>query len=336
MVKKRNIILSILAVILVSASFIFFACGDTGNAKDTFQSFKTTLETYKANDDLFSTGEIENISTEFYLNNFYKKDSSGSQIKDDENYIILNSVGLNFINEYYVMFENLEGNYDFNPVNESLKKMNESYDALKIENQNLTNIESAAEYDVYNGYFARYKLYSKNFINEVYNVALNLGDFFANKVNVASKIGTDEQTDDYLKFYIDYQLILVFNDFRLALMQSCEGQVLNHQIYSSASSNLKNFAKNVQAKEVKTLSLEKVNEIKSIFDAFNNQRKSYITAVNGFSLYQYLTAYDSSIEAYVKAESNADTYYNQLLNYYCSSNNYISLFYNYLTANLIN
>lgn len=336
MVKKRNILLSILAVILVSVSFVLFACGDLGNAKDTFQAYKTTIETYKANDTLFSTNTIENINTDFYLNNFYSKNNDGTQIQDDVNYIILNAVGLNFIDKYYTRLENLEGSFDFNPLNDNLNKMNESYNALKVENQNLANIESTAENSIYSGYFARYKSYSKYFINSVYATALTLGDFLVNKVNVGSSIGTDSQQADDFDLYADYQLLLIFEDLRLVLMQSCDGQVLQNQIYNSASNYLKNFAKNVQAKEKKSLDNEKVLEFKNILDAFNNQRASYITAVNGFSIYQYLTTYDSSLEAYVKADSNTDTYYNQLLNYYCLDNNYMTLIYNYLTTNLVN
>ena len=333
--KKRRIFLSFIASILVFTGLLLVGCGDLGNAQDTFALYSQAMTNYKSNTNLFISRSINNNQTNFYLNNFYSKNAIGEEVQDDQNYLILTAIGLNFIEEYHTKLDGLEGSYDFNNLVNAINKLNTDYDELKLENEKMLSVESNAEVDIYNGYFTRYKNSARNFIDEVYETALTLGNFLMNNARIARNLGSETQTQDELNFYYDYQLLQIFNDFRLILMDSASGQILTDTVYTNSSSKLKNFAQNIQAKSVKQLTVEQTNSYIEICEALNNERISYQKAVNAFSLEEFENMYDSYLEAYTRVNSNFDSYYNQLNNYFCETNNIMTLIYNYYTSNIV-
>ena len=333
--KKKKIFLSIIASIMVFTSMLFVGCKDLGNAQDTFALYSQAMTTYKSNSNLFISGSISNNKTNFYLNNFYSKNASGDEVQDDQNYLILTAIGLNFIEEYHTKLDGLEGSYDFNKLVNAINSLNSDYDELKTENENMLSVETNAEIDIFNGYFTRYKNTAKDFIDGVYETALTLGNFLMNNARIASNLGGETQTQDELNFYYDYQLLQIFNDFKMVLINSASGQVLNDIVYTSSSNKLKDFAQNIQAKSVKQLTIEQTSAYVEICDALNNERNSYQKAVKSFSLEKFENIYDGSLEAYTKVNSNFDSYYNQLNNYFCDTNNIMTLIYNYYVANIV-
>ncbi len=335
--KRKNLIISLLTAILITSSMVLFACGDIGTAKDTFQAFQSTMQTYKENTNLFSHSTISeiNMETDFYLNNFFVKNNDGLNSEDFYQYYILTATGLNFIDKYYVLIENLKGSYNYTTLMNDIDEMNVSYEELKIENLNVANIEDTAENEIYNGYFARYKLYTKEFINKVYQTAIDLGEFLINNVKYTENLATDLQTDEEVKFYIDHQFLLIYNDFRLTLLQSCKGQDLSgNSIYNTSYSYLK-FIATEQVKQLKTFTPENMKDVVYVFSAINNQRDIFYKAIDNFSIYDYLNTYEGSIDAYVNVNSNADVYYNQIYNYYCNTNSIILLTHHYIRENIV-
>lgn len=331
--KKRSIITTLLIAILACSSVLLFACGNGGNAKDTYEAYKTAIETFKTNDNLFSSNTVQDFTTNFYLNEFYSLSPSGEK-ETDNNYIILNAIGLDFIEKYYVNLENLENKYDFSKLNNSIKELNESYDALAVENANLANIEST-ESDIRNGYFARYKLQTKFFIKEVYETAITLGDFFMNDVKITEKLATEEQTFEELRFYYDFQRLMSFEDLRAFFMDSCRGQVVYDEnenlnsLYTQALNCINAFS--TGKTNIKELSMEEVQDFINVCNSVNNERSLFQKSITKFSLYKFTTTYDNSIDAYKKVDASADVYYNQLF----ESIDNLNLFNNYIDKNVV-
>lgn len=334
--KKKATILTLLASVLVGTSGFMFGCGSKGNNKDTFKSFQTTLSTLKEDSNLFKQDDIYSISTNFYLNNFAQKNESEDLVADDQNYIILNAVGLNYIESYCVKLENIEGKYNYKVLNKSLDALNESYIAVKDSVVDLASVEENANYDIYNGYFADYKNLVKDFTLKVYDVATTLGDFLINEVKITNNIGSEKQTTEDLKTYFDYQNLLIYNDFCQFFMDSCEGQVIDNSIYTKANSTIVSFSNYILHKNIRELSNNKVDEYIRISTALNNERRLTLESIKEFSLYEYTTRYENSIDAYEKEESDADTYFVQLTKYFDGTSSYILNYYVYLASNITN
>lgn len=329
---KKFRIFAILALILVSSSLLMFACGDKGNAQDTYENFHTTITKFEDNKMLFSTETTKNrVTLEFYLNNFKKKNSYGSEVQDDMNYIYLTSTGLSFIKNNYGKLDGLEGDYDFSRLNQTLTNLNEGYNNLKQENENLNNVEASTNVNVYNGYFARYKTFAKEFISEVYSSALALGDFLANDVKIIESLGTEEQTEEALQFYYEYQTLLLLNDCKILIMDSAAGEVVTNMVYSNAVNRLTTIL-NYKDKKVKNLSVEQVNKYLDVSSAVDNQRRLYKDSINNFSIYELVNTYKGSLDEYVKVKENAEAYYKQLELYVEIMNLYIG----YENSNVIN
>ena len=328
--KKKNIVLSFLAAILVTSSLLLFACGGTGNITEAYNAFNKLVVECNSNTNLFSQGEVEGLSTKYYLKDFHQKDSANQNVPDDKNYIILVAQGMNFIEKYHTELKDLENKYDVVNLTNSANNLTNSYNNLKVENANIANIESS-EYEIYNGYFARYKLSAKNFINDVYSTALELGKFLNEKVRISVDLGTDRQTQKQIIFYLDYQLLLSYNDYRAMLIDSCQGQILHHKLYNESTKALTNMTSQIQSKQVKTdLTVETIKDLMNTCRIYNNQRAVYNKAVTNFSLKEFLTTYNEDLKAYEKANECAESYYNQLLDFYYNPNNFVTLFQTYL------
>ncbi len=332
--KKNKILLTILSITMFFTSLTLVACGGN-NEGNPYQDFQNSLTTYLADATLFKDGTtaIGSIETNFYFNNFNYKNSEG-KIEGDKNYLVLNAYGMNYIQDYSAYLENLEGNYNYSNLQNSLNKLNESFEKIKIESKNIYNADTNANIDIYNGFYANYLDEAKNFINAVYDTAINISNFLIEDVNVLEGFGTDKQTIEQTQFCLDTQVLYVFDDIRKLLLESGEGkQFIGENLYDGAVANLSYFA-NISTKNVNLLTAEMADELLEKAELLEGERVYLNKALESFSLYEYVEVYESSIESYQKDESNAFAYYTELQKYYSDSNNFLYQYQNFLSLNI--
>ena len=315
--KKRIIFLPILALIISFGVLSMFACEKKGNSADTFASYQEMITTFTAGDNFFEVNNVEG-----YVSNYYLK---------------------NFIEKYYEKIDGLD-KLNFSSLNKSIKSLTNSYEKIKVEWQNLVNIDSSADYEIYNGYSTRYKWEVKEFINEVYDSALTLANFLVDKVGYLEGIGeetTDEKEEEnlaitpqeQLEFYLDYQNLLLANDFKIFYLDSCCGQKLDDQLSQNTTLNFKKFVQTIN-NTLKTLTNEDIKNLINVNDAFNLERQTTLKALDKLNFYEFVTSYESNIISYEKENKYCEAYYRQIEKYFSESNCLIDLYINYITTNI--
>lgn len=335
MKTKKNIFLSILLIAIISlSSLVLFACGDKGSSEKSYNLFQETITTFKT-DDMFYNSTLNNISSKYFLNDFYYKNSSGEKIYEQNNYLILGGYGLNFIEKYYENLNGLELNVDYTGLDSSVQKMTNDYKTLKIEYSRLKKTETSLNYEIYNGYFARYRLNSITFINSVYDCALSLSNFLTNNVKLDQSVGDEEMTTTAYQFYIDKNYLNIFSDFKEFFLNNCRGMNIDNTEFQKTMEIFNQFSSNIVSKDYKLLQDEDLKNLTNILSMATTDRKNAWTALNKFSLYEYVTTYGSSIEACCKSDINAEIYYNRLNNYFWNSESTLNNLYTFLTNNLV-
>lgn len=352
--KKRKILLPIFALVVACSGLTMVACSDKGNSADTYASYQEMITTFKENDNLFKSKKLNDYNSNFYFNNFNYKNSSGTKIDEDNNYQMLNAIGMNFIEEYYILIDGL-GNYNYNSLDKSIKNLVKAYDNLQVECENLVYVDNDADYEIYNGYSTRYKWEAKAFVDQVYDSALTLADFLVEKVGYIDLVGqeitpptedaTEEEIENYNNelelqkkqnaFYIDYQNLLIANDFKVLFIDSSSGQKLNSEVTNAATNALVNFTQ-IISNETKMLTLADFQKFEVVIDAFNNERQTTLKALKEFDFYQFATDYDSNILSYEKEEKYCAAYYRQLQKYFSETNNFIENYRTYISTNIYN
>lgn len=321
--KKK--ILALFVTLLASCSILMFGCNDKSTSEKTTQIYNNMITSFKE-DSVFKNSKINLLETNFYLNDFVKMGSYNNKVEDDKNYIVLNAVGLNYIEKYSQVLVKVEKKYNFKNLNKVANNLIKSFENLKLEHDRVLNVEENANYIVYNGIFAKYKYSAKEFTKQVYSVATNLGDFLINNDNVLEEITLNNENLTKEQASFDYNNILVFNDFCNFFMGSCEGQEINNNVYLTAKSQMNSFVLTL-TREYKNQGVDEDKYLKyvTISNALAGERKSFETSVQKFSMYEFTTKYESSMEAYLKDDSYADSYYdciNRYLSYLAKYNNY--------------
>ena len=332
MKAKKSISVILLALILLLSSFVLFACGGKDSSKSTFESYNSFMTQIKQDTSLFSTKEIENYYTKFYLNDLYSKNSSGTPTYENNYYIALGAVSLEFIDEYYPKLETLKLKTDYSKLKDDIKSLNKSYNNLKVEHENLKNDAQNLDYTIYNGYFSRYRTYAQKFINKSYQSALKLGKFLNNEAKLAKTVATQNMTDEAFEFFCDYTILNVYNDFNNFFMSSCKGVALESEVFNDVLYSLKNFTNSFVLHKSYSVTTEKAKEAKEIITRVNNERGMVNKAVSKFSVYKYSKTYNQSIDAYIKANANAPAYLNKINMYYADANGTINQLRVYLLS----
>jgi len=170
-------------------------------------------------------------------------------------------------------------------------------------------------YTIYNGYFARYRVQAKAFINESYKCALALGNFLTGKAKLTKSFATDAMTAEAINLYCDYNILKVYDDFRGFLMDSSKGLRLTHRLFTDTVANLKDFNKGLLKKSYATLTVEQATQLKDSFSRINNERRINDKAISKFSVYKFVKTYNGSIEAYEKSNQHAPAYYDRIVKY---------------------
>ncbi len=323
---KKTISSIVLALLIALSAFVLFGCGKGATSGDSLALINESLATYKA-DTTFKSGTIYGKTTEFYLNNFQSKNSSGILIDEGETHIAIVANGLEFIKEYSPKLDGLDVNYNFAKLNSKIKDMNEAFDVLSEEHFNLTQVESSANYNIYNGYFARYKEYSKQFAEEVYNVAEELG----NLLFVKEKIINPGATSDVVTYDLGYEELLINRDFKNFFMKSAEGKYFIQSLYNTAESRYKAYCLAFVANPSKQIDKDKLADFQMVAKAINADRENATKSLSKFSLYDYYVTYEGALSAYEKANKDAGIYYTNI-NSYFGTNGILSKYYTYLLA----
>lgn len=317
MKAKKSILSILLAVILLLSTFVLFACNKSESSEGAYKAYNEIVTTLKQDTSLFSKKKLNNLSTNFYLNDFSYKNSSGKNVEGYNNYVALNAVSLGFIEEYYPALENLTLKTDYSGLKNDVKGLKKSYEALKVEHDKLKNQASGLNWTIYNGYFARYRQSAQSFINKSFDCALSLGDFLNRKADLAKNFAKEGMTAEEVEFYYDFNLLKVFDDLREFFMGSCKGVLVENSVFESGLTVLLSYADDaVVNKEFTDTTVEDAQSLKDSLERVDADRALALKAFSKFSVYNYANNYQGSIEAYEKADSNASAYLNRIESYF--------------------
>lgn len=333
---KKQALLSVLAVGVLACGGLMAGCKNNGNSENTYSQFDTFVSSCKENDTLFSSSTVQGVNTNFYLNNFSRKGTSNAYINDDQNYIYLTSMGMNFIENNYSYLKGLGKNLNYSGLDKEMKTLNKKYDTLKQESENLKNVETSADYDIYNGYFSRYKTATADFTVQVYQTATSLGDFLFKDAKIFNQT---KQINS--RFFYEYQNLNILDDFCQFFLVSCEGQVLDNTLYTYTTTQLKTFMSDFVTKYQGGSSMYISEKYYNVSLALDNEREIFDKVAQKFSMYKYVVNYNSSLSAYENDEKEISIYYDQFNRYLGKNstsssgvvdNKYLDSFLNYLTT----
>lgn len=344
--KNKAIITTLVCLIIALSSFVMFACG--GDGQTSYQYYMTFFNTIQTEGAMFESGNALGVQTNYQLKNFQSKTFDGetvTPVDDDQNYLILLANGLNFIEKYYPRLEENKNT----SLKSGINDMTDSFDQLLIEYQNFIDVSDQANYEIYNGNFARYKWQTKDFINNVYQSALDLANLIYDQLDVEGTIETlsqeetqtegDEKTptkeeiaDTFdLEFYFDYQNILILEDYRAFLMDSAIGQQLDYQLYQTVDVSLTLFT-GVIGQNLKDLSAQGLISYIDLCQRFASERAYTAEAIGEFSCYEFVNDYDQNIDSYETSVSGASIYKLQIEKYF---EDYISKFVSFVSSNVV-
>lgn len=333
---KKKILYSVLAIVIGLSGFGLVACGDDTSSVNPYERYSETITTFKEATTLFKEGATTGgIETDFYLNNFNTMQSSGTKVEGNKNYITLVGYGMNYIEKYHVYLSSRTGN-SFSSLHSNLDNLITNFNIINQDSKNMVNAEGIAHIETYNNYFYEYEAHAKDFINSVYNTALTLSDYLTNQVGFTSGLGTDEQTDIQIDYYVDSQMLNVFDDIRrLLIVSACgvdyEGSSI--ELYDDTV-NLLTYYATLSTHYTQSLSAEVMTDFIDLSNLLAGERAITRKALDNFSLYTFENEYELSIELYTLDNQDALAYFEQLQKYFSAENNFLTQYYRYLSQNI--
>lgn len=325
---KKSISIVLVSLMLLISCFLLMACGKSVTSADAYTLIDETLNTYK-DSEIFEEGEIYGLETNFVLQDFKSKNSDGTLVSDSENYVALAALGLNFIEENYAKLDGMQVKYDYNKINKAVNEMNSAFKRTMKEYNNFNNLESSANYEIYNGKFARYKEASRTLIIKVYSAAQTLGNFLINEGGVSKSVGAEDMTTEALNYYYSYNELLISRDFMNFFLKSCRGQSFEEELFVNTETLFKGYTSTIFAGENKSLTSDEAQDLKEVFTAVSGDRENVTTSLNNFSLRLLFTKYEGSIDAYEIDNGDANIYYNSI-NSYFNNNGILQKLFAYL------
>lgn len=333
---KKGFILFLLSAIFVLTGIFAVGCGKSINATQAYNEINNFVMDITSDQSPFSNSTVNGVETSFYLENFKTKNDSNEFVDDDQNYLLLNAISLNYIYKYYSKLESIDKKYDCSTLYESSKVLQTKYQEMKGYSDRLDDLSDNAESFVYKGYFSDYKAKLKEFIEQSYSTAYALGDFLINNVQITSKLGREGGGIGDLEAYLDYEYVIVFKDFSDFFMGSCQGRIIDNAMYNDIKSKMTSFCSEIINAQNKGYYQINSNNLITMTDAFNGERRMFSIAINGFSLYDFTTKYENSFEAYEKTENSASAYYGEIQRYILNENNIFTIYTDYLRSKVKN
>lgn len=326
---KKYITTTFLVLVLLASSLLLMACGNKVTATDSYNLLGSLVSVYKSELGIFVQGNIKGISTNYHMPDFTTKNEVGESISGGDNYVAFVAIGMNYIDRNVEALNGLEMKYNFKSFNKSITEMNDAYNNVVKEYANMKNLDSSVNYNIYNGYFARYREYTKFFINEIYDVATELGEILIEAKG--DGIGTSDLTSDTFNSYADYNVLLASQDFKNFFMDSESGKLFDQTLEKQTQTIFNEYCQSLFKKPQLALTTEKAQNMKELFDAVNVDRKNVTRSLEEFSLYDFYSLYEGSLTAYEKTNADANIYYLNIENYF-GTNGLLGKLYAYLTA----
>ncbi len=280
------------------------------------------MKTISEDSSLFENGPTYSLQTKFYIKDIGYKTADG-KIQGYRHYRAILAAGLEYINDYYGKLEVVSGNVE--SLTDTVKVMFDQYRKVKIEHDKLVtaNKKSKLSANEYNKYFDSYKLAIAELIDDVYDCALTLNDYLKNELNLGSNFGSSDMTEQDINFYLDYNFIKIYNDFKVLYIDSINGEdleadVLNKEILSS-------FNLLTSADRVSSLAIDKANNIALGLAVVEVNSGEFREAVKEFSIYKFITQYNQDIDAYQKDDENAATNYKKITDYFVGEDSILNV-----------
>ncbi len=325
MTKFKKIVSTFaLAVMLILSSTLLIACGKGATSGDTLTLINQSLEEYKE-DTTFKAGAVYGATTNFFLNDFQEKQSTGDFAPQDEKSIAIVANGLNFIEKYSTYLNGLDVKYDFGKLNKKINEMDKAFKDLQTEHFNLSQVESSANYNIYNGYFARYALSAREFAENVYDVAITLGDLLFVKEDIINAGATSA----VITYDLGYQELLINADFKNFFFGSAQGRDFDKDLYNTAESIYEKYCQAFVLAKTKEINADEYQGFVSVVNAVNGDRANANKSLKEFSLYEYYLTYEGSLIAYEKSNNDASIYHNNVQSYF-GNNGILSKFFTFL------
>ena len=325
--KVKKIILPVFLIcVLALTSVMLFGCGKKGTSADTYQLFDETISAMKADTSTFSSGSEQGLTSNFILNDVvYKKEVSSTSAQDNSTdynqYKLLAAYGLNFIEKYYPQLKSSSVQVNFKSLNNSVNSMKSEYEWVKAEHSKLAGAKevSGLNYNLYNGYFYNYRTAMSTFIGRVYDCANSLAYHLDREVNLAANVGNDKMTATGLEFYLDYQYLGIFEEFRIYFLDSHKGIPSDSTEYTTTKNALVRFSSEVASKDKNIdMTPQLALSLSKFLGTLKNTRDDLRQAMWGFSYHEFENSYDGSIIAYNKVNENAKIFKNNI-DYYTST-----------------
>lgn len=229
MVIKKIILPIVLSFVIVLSGFTLFGCGEKETKEKSYELISSTMENIKNDTTLFENKTTNGLNSDFSIKDIGFKTSNDSDLSGYEYYVTVLAGGLEFINDYYEKLNTTQGVVKNVALNDAVKAMSKSYDNVKAEHDELMKASdnSNLHYDVYNGYFYNYKITVSNFINKVYDYAFSLANYLDKYLNLTANVGKETMSQEQFNFYLDYEYLKIYNDFKILYMDSMKGADLD-------------------------------------------------------------------------------------------------------------
>ncbi len=336
---KKNIAISLLLCFAIAlSSVLLFGCEKKNDGSETYKLFDSTITAFKTDTDSpLKADTFEGISTNFYLKDMQTLDISYSYQNVYSYYIIILADGLNFIEKYYPTIQSAKIQMKYGDLNDAAKSLKKSYNKVKTEYLKVEEAKSHVtdeniNYVIFNGFYSRYRRAVINFIDQTYSCANKLGNFVYNEVKLGKNVGKDSMKEEDLKFYLDFNILHIFEDYKRFLVDSCKG-IERGDDFMLVHNNLSQFCSKVASKDLNA-DAATMGSVKTFFDALKVSRGDAKGALKNFSYYKFMTSYNGDLTAYQKSNDFAQVYYDCLSRYYFNDS-YLSRVNDYLSNKLV-
>ena len=239
----------------------------------------------------------------------------------------------------------IEGKYEYRDVYKTLKEVEEFIEKDIKEDEEKEILSFAIRKRTISSNKNKYEIRAEYLLDKDRHLKLvNIYDIESGYLDDIEELAADysqqEEQDDLelwnskLEFYIDYQNLLVANDFRLLLLESGQGQQFEgNSDYVNISLLLQSFAQTISTASNQLLD-DATMAYRNINNMLASERQLMQEALEDFNLYEFIENYGGSVDAYEKEERYAKAYYNELSKYFSAENNFISQYISYIQSNI--
>ncbi len=344
---KNKFLKITLASIFAFSSLALFACGGASEPNIQYTELPNIVTEMNSNHTMFKSGSVDGVTTNFIFN----------ALDGDDNYF--NEcfvIPMNYINKYNLDIEEVKRLKGFNgeqsaaiaELEKDLATFKHAYVSANNEYERLT-IFSSESGSIYDGALQQYKYSVTKLISGAYDVAISLSkvqDIALNRFNLQAGGITNNDAlllKDYLSLKIgqDYFKVLLDNS-NSKLFKTSADLNINKFVYfvNGVKADLTAFVKDFYGKSnLKDLNNDEADGDKSPVsllvksqNIMENERQNLNRSLDRFSLYEFYNSYNCNMISYQGKIEYAETYYNEIQNYYKS---FIKLQTNYMKSILI-